>query len=108
MFDFSTMIEHLFVPGAPILEKILRPVAIYAFLIIGIRLAGKRTMASLNAFDLVVIMSISNTVQNAKMCIRDSCASDQRSMPGFATAPGGRGRVWPAECIQQGLSLIHI
>jgi uncharacterized membrane protein YcaP (DUF421 family) len=65
MFDFSTMIEHLFVPGAPILEKILRPVAIYAFLIIGIRLAGKRTMASLNAFDLVVIMSISNTVQNA-------------------------------------------
>ncbi len=65
MFDFSALLGHLFVPGVPLLEKILRPLLIYAFLIIGIRLAGKRTLASLNAFDLVVIMSISNTVQNA-------------------------------------------
>jgi uncharacterized membrane protein YcaP (DUF421 family) len=65
MSEFSALIDHLFVPGAPILEKILRPILIYGFLVIGIRLAGKRTLASLNAFDLVVIMSISNTVQNA-------------------------------------------
>jgi uncharacterized membrane protein YcaP (DUF421 family) len=65
MPDVSALIDHLFVPGASILEKILRPILIYAFLVIGIRLAGKRTLASLNAFDLVVIMSISNTVQNA-------------------------------------------
>ena len=65
MDDLSALFTHLFVPGAPILEKILRPILIYGFLVIGIRLAGKRTLASLNAFDLVVIMSISNTVQNA-------------------------------------------
>ncbi len=65
MDDLSALFHHLAIPGAPILEKIVRPILIYGFLVIGIRLAGKRTLASLNAFDLVVIMSISNTVQNA-------------------------------------------
>ncbi len=65
MVDLPAMMHDLFVPGIPILEKIIRPIAIYIFLIVGIRLAGKRTLASLNAFDLVVILSISNTVQNA-------------------------------------------
>jgi uncharacterized membrane protein YcaP (DUF421 family) len=65
MADATTLIHDIFVPGVPILEKILRPMAIYFFLIVSIRLAGKRTLASLNAFDLVVILSISNTVQNA-------------------------------------------
>lgn len=51
--------------GEPILEKILRPILVYIFLIIGLRLAGKRSLASLNAFDLVVLLCISNTVQNA-------------------------------------------
>ena len=55
----------MFVLGLPIAEKILRPIVVYAFLIVGLRLAGKRELAQLNPFDLVVLLTISNTVQNA-------------------------------------------
>jgi uncharacterized membrane protein YcaP (DUF421 family) len=48
-----------------ILEKIVRPVLVYVFLVVGLRLAGRRELAQLNAFDLVVLLTISNTVQNA-------------------------------------------
>jgi uncharacterized membrane protein YcaP (DUF421 family) len=48
-----------------LLEKIVRPVLVYLFLVIGLRLAGKRELAQLNAFDLVVLLTLSNTVQNA-------------------------------------------
>jgi uncharacterized membrane protein YcaP (DUF421 family) len=50
---------------AGIVEKILRPVLVYAFLVVGLRLAGKRELAQLNPFDLVVLLTLSNTVQNA-------------------------------------------
>src|SRR5438034_11747825 len=52
-------------PDVSILEKIIRPILVYLFLIVGLRLAGKRELAQLNAFDLVVLLTISNTVQNA-------------------------------------------
>ncbi len=51
--------------GIPVVEKILRPILVYAFLIVAFRLAGKRELAQLNAFDIVVLLTISNTVQNA-------------------------------------------
>jgi uncharacterized membrane protein YcaP (DUF421 family) len=49
----------------PVLEKMLRPIVVYFFLIVGLRLAGKRELAQLNPFDLVVLLTLSNTVQNA-------------------------------------------
>src|SRR5262245_33679324 len=49
----------------PIVEKIIRPVIVYFFLVVGLRLAGKRELAQLNPFDLVVLLTLSNTVQNA-------------------------------------------
>ncbi|HJQ22493.1 MAG TPA: YetF domain-containing protein [Blastocatellia bacterium] len=52
-------------PDISILEKIIRPILVYLFLIVGLRLAGKRELAQLNAFDLVVLLTLSNTVQNA-------------------------------------------
>jgi uncharacterized membrane protein YcaP (DUF421 family) len=52
-------------PDVSIIEKILRPVIVYFFLVIGLRLAGKRELAQLNPFDLVVLLTLSNTVQNA-------------------------------------------
>ncbi len=55
----------LLVPDEPIAAKILRPVVIYLFLILGLRLAGKRELAQLNPFDLIVLLTLSNTVQNA-------------------------------------------
>jgi uncharacterized membrane protein YcaP (DUF421 family) len=59
------MWHDMFVSSVPILEKIIRPVIVYAFLIAGLRLAGKRELAQLNPFDLVVLLTLSNTVQNA-------------------------------------------
>ena len=58
-------LNHMFILGVPIIEKILRPIIIYLFLIIGLRVAGKRELAQLSPFDLVVLLTISNTVQNA-------------------------------------------
>jgi uncharacterized membrane protein YcaP (DUF421 family) len=46
-------------------EKVIRTVAVYAALAVLIRLAGKRDLAQLNAFDLVVVLLLSNVVQNA-------------------------------------------
>lgn len=57
--------KDMFVMGLPILEKILRPVIVYAFLVISLRLSGKRELVQLNPFDLVVLLTLSNTVQNA-------------------------------------------
>lgn len=55
----------MFLLGLPVAEKILRPIFVYVFLIAGLRLAGKRELAQLNPFDLVVLLTLSNTVQNA-------------------------------------------
>jgi uncharacterized membrane protein YcaP (DUF421 family) len=57
--------KHMFVLGLPLAEKILRPVFVYAFLVISLRLSGKRELVQLNPFDLVVLLTLSNTVQNA-------------------------------------------
>src|SRR5690349_14954235 len=59
------MWHDMFVLSLPVLEKILRPVIVYFFLLIGLRLAGKRELAQLNPFDFIVLMTLSNTVQNA-------------------------------------------
>src|SRR4029450_8248009 len=56
---------NLFDLRLPVLEKALRPILVYAFLVVGLRLAGKRELAQLNPFDLVVLLTLSHTVQNA-------------------------------------------
>ena len=55
----------LFLPGLPLIDKILRAMIVYFFLVAGLKLAGRRELAQLNAFDLVVLLTIANTVQNA-------------------------------------------
>jgi uncharacterized membrane protein YcaP (DUF421 family) len=57
--------KDMFVVGLPLLEKILRPIIVYAFLVVSLRLSGKRELVQLNPFDLVVLLTLSNTVQNA-------------------------------------------
>ena len=59
------MLDHMFHLPLPILEKIARPIVVYLFLIVFLRVFGKRELAQLNPFDLVVLLSLSNTVQNA-------------------------------------------
>ena len=61
----STALHHMFFLGLPVAEKVVRPVLVYVFLVVGLRLAGKRELAQLNTVDLVVLLTISNTVQNA-------------------------------------------
>jgi uncharacterized membrane protein YcaP (DUF421 family) len=62
---FSDVFSSMFHLPLPVMEKILRPVVVYLFLIVFLRLFGKRELAQLNPFDLVVLLSLSNTVQNA-------------------------------------------
>src|ERR1700739_861259 len=59
------MWKDIFALGVPILEKMLRPAVVYFFLVLVLRVFGKRELAQLNPFDLVVLLSLSNTVQNA-------------------------------------------
>ncbi len=59
------MWTDLIVPGIPVAEKLVRTFCVYWFLLIGLRLAGKRELGQLNPFDLVVLLLLSNTVQNA-------------------------------------------
>src|SRR5438477_386505 len=60
-----SMWSHLFVPDVSLAEKVVRTILVYLFLVFGLRLAGKREMSQLNSFDLVVLLLLANTVQNA-------------------------------------------
>jgi uncharacterized membrane protein YcaP (DUF421 family) len=60
--SFWTNILH---PDISVLEKIVRPIIVYFSLVVLLRLAGKRELAQLNNFDLIVLLTLSNTVQNA-------------------------------------------
>src|SRR4051794_31904941 len=57
--------DDLFTMGIPVAEKALRTVAVYAGILLLLRLAGKRDLAQLNTFDFVVLLLLSNVVQNA-------------------------------------------
>src|SRR5215210_6252176 len=57
--------QNMFHLAVPVAEKMLRPLVVYVFLVVVLRIFGKRELAQLNPFDLVVLLSLSNTVQNA-------------------------------------------
>ena len=61
----SPMFDSMFHLPLPILEKLARPAIVYLVLVVLLRVFGKRELAQLNPFDLVVLLSLSNTVQNA-------------------------------------------
>ncbi|MCG3162726.1 MAG: hypothetical protein JMDDDDMK_04044 [Acidobacteria bacterium] len=61
----SLIVRDMFWLSLPVAEKMLRPAIVYVFLVIALRVFGKRELAQLNPFDLVVLLSLSNTVQNA-------------------------------------------
>ncbi|HZC43990.1 MAG TPA: YetF domain-containing protein [Acidobacteriaceae bacterium] len=61
----ATVLQTMFHLQIPLIEKILRPIIVYFFLIFLLRIFGKRELAQLNPFDLVVLLSLGNVVQNA-------------------------------------------
>jgi uncharacterized membrane protein YcaP (DUF421 family) len=66
MHELIQMLSHdMFHMPLPLAEKILRPVIVYLCLVVFLRIFGKRELAQLNPCDLVVLLSLSNTVQNA-------------------------------------------
>ncbi len=65
IWQTAPLLESMFHLKVPLLEKVLRPVLIYLAIIMLLRIFGKRELAQLNPFDLVVLLSVSNTVQNA-------------------------------------------
>jgi uncharacterized membrane protein YcaP (DUF421 family) len=65
LFWADGILGPMFHLGPSVLEKVLRPILVYLFIIILLRVFGKRELAQLNPFDLVVLLSLSNTVQNA-------------------------------------------
>jgi uncharacterized membrane protein YcaP (DUF421 family) len=56
---------HMLIPEVQILEKIVRPLVVYFFLLIAFRIAGKRELGQMTPFDLIVLLTISNALQNA-------------------------------------------
>ena len=56
---------NMFIPEVQVLEKIVRPLVVYLFLLIAFRVAGKREMGQMTPFDLIVLLTISNVLQNA-------------------------------------------
>jgi uncharacterized membrane protein YcaP (DUF421 family) len=61
----AKILQDMFVLNLPVLEKIVRPIVVYFAIVVLLRIFGKRELAQLNPFDLVVLLSVSNTVQNA-------------------------------------------
>jgi len=83
----DALFHDLLHPDVSVLEKVIRPILVYLFLIVSLRLAGKRELAQLNPFDLVVLMTLSNTVQNAII------GNDNSLLGGLIGADGAiRGR----------------
>src|SRR5882724_7191389 len=58
-------IPHVFIPDTSIPVLILRAVVVYVFLVVMLRLAGRREMGQLSSFDLVLLLILSNAVQNS-------------------------------------------
>jgi uncharacterized membrane protein YcaP (DUF421 family) len=57
--------HDMMVAGVPLAEKVIRTVAVYGFLVAGLRIFGKRELGQLNPLDFIVLLLLSNTVQNA-------------------------------------------
>lgn len=57
--------QDMLVLTIPWIEKVIRPVIVYFALILLLRVFGKRELAQLNPFDLVVLLCLANTLQNA-------------------------------------------
>src|SRR6476646_7084101 len=63
--DDGRMWNELMHLGISVPDTLIRTVAVYLALAVLLRFAGKRELAQLNTFDLVVMLLLSNVVQNA-------------------------------------------
>jgi uncharacterized membrane protein YcaP (DUF421 family) len=66
------MFHAMFHLDLSVLEKILRPLAVYAFLLIAIRVGGQREIGQNNALQFVLLLSVANAVQNGIIGVDNS------------------------------------
>jgi uncharacterized membrane protein YcaP (DUF421 family) len=57
----------MFVVHVPAWEIVVRTAVVYLVILVGLRLAGKREVGQLTVIDLVMLLLISNAVQNAML-----------------------------------------
>jgi uncharacterized membrane protein YcaP (DUF421 family) len=63
--QFASLTHDLFAPQVPLGEKVLRSLLVFAFLVVALRLGGKRELGQINVLDLAVLLLVSNSLQNA-------------------------------------------
>jgi uncharacterized membrane protein YcaP (DUF421 family) len=68
----ASLAHDLFVPQVSLLEKVVRALLVFAFLVVALRLGGKRELAQINVLDLAVLLLVSNVLQNAMIGADDS------------------------------------
>jgi uncharacterized membrane protein YcaP (DUF421 family) len=64
-FLASSFLLDLVDMGVSPAEKVMRSVLVFAFLVVALRLGGKRELAQINVLDLAVLLLVSNALQNA-------------------------------------------
>ena len=78
----------LFGLQVPWIEKIVRPFVVYLFLMLAFRIAGKRELGAMTPFDLVVLLTISNVLQNAMIGNDNSLSGGLLGAVALLTANG--------------------
>ncbi len=58
------MWSSIFHLDLPVAEKVLRAILVYAFLVVALRVVGKRELGQSNTLDLIVLLLVANAVQN--------------------------------------------
>jgi uncharacterized membrane protein YcaP (DUF421 family) len=61
----ASLATDLFVPQVSLLEKVVRALLVFVFLVVALRLGGKRELGQINVLDLAVLLLVSNVLQNA-------------------------------------------
>ena len=92
------MWHDLFVQQIPFMEKALRTVIVYALILVLFRLAGQRGLASLNRFDLVVLLLLAGVVENA--LVGDDTSLTGAAIGAVTLVAAHRGLTWLADTNQ--------
>ncbi len=66
------MWHQMFHLDPSVLEKVLRPLVIYVFLLIAIRIGGQRELGQSNILQFVLLLAVANAVQNGIIGVDDS------------------------------------
>src|SRR5512143_3056447 len=62
---YTVRMSHLFIPEASVAALIVRAAVVYGFLLVALRVAGRRELAQMTSSDLILLLVISNAVQNS-------------------------------------------